>query len=435
MQRSSTLDRHHFSQLWGQYSPFFPAPSEIDPAVPGQCEITFAQVLSRHGSRDPTSGKSEAYLELIGSIQDVVEDYGHGYEFIRDLNFTLGKDQLTEYGQREMVASGAAFYKRYRDLAQSSVPFVRASGQNRVIVSGFNWTDGFYSEKTNDGFEAPDGYVDNVLIISEKSGFNNTLSHGQCPAFETGPYSRNGDVAKLAWQHEFMPPIAERVNSNLPGANISEHSLIYFMDLCPFHTVADPDLKLSPFCDLFTTDEWESYDYYQSVSKYYGYNNGSPMASTQGVGYVNELIARLTGSPVQDHTTTNSTLDGDEKTFPLDRQLYADFSHDNDMMTIYAALGLYNATQPLSLTSKQRPTELGGFSAGWTISFGARMYVEKMRCAPDPEAEELVRILVNDRVVPLVGCGADDLGRCELSAFVDSLDFARNDGHWEDCFE
>ncbi|KAF3360111.1 Nod factor export ATP-binding protein I [Verticillium dahliae VDG1] len=76
------------SRLWGQYSPFYPVPSEIDPAIPAQCDVTFAQVLSRHGSRDPTAGKSEAYLELVGRIQDVVEDYGKGYEFIRDYDGT-----------------------------------------------------------------------------------------------------------------------------------------------------------------------------------------------------------------------------------------------------------------------------------------------------------------------------------------------------------
>lgn len=433
IQGSSSSGGLDIAQSWGQYSPFFSAPSDIDPSIPDQCEITFAQVLSRHGSRDPTGGKAEAYLELVGGIQDIVQDYGPGYEFIRDYDFTLGKDQLTEYGENEMAASGAAFYKRYRDLAGSSIPFVRASGQNRVIVSGYNWTDGFYKEKLADGLEAPDDYVDNVVVVSEQRGKNNTLSHGQCPAFERGRFAHNGDAAKLTWQHVWMPPVAERVNSNLPGANISEHKVIYFMDLCPFNTVADPDLRLSPFCNLFTAEEWDNYDYYQTVAKYYGYNSGNPLASSQGVGFVNELIARLTRTPVRDETSSNQTLDADERTFPLDRAIYADFSHDNDMMTIYAALGLYNNTAPLSLTSKQPARELGGFSAGWTISFGARMYVEKMRCGG--QDEELVRILVNDRVVPLVGCDVDSLGRCRLSDFVDGLDFARAGGRWNECFQ
>ena len=36
-----------------------------------------------------------------------------------------------------------------------------------------------------------------------------------------------------------------------------------------------------------------------------------------------------------------------------------------------------------------------------------------------------MRIIVNDRVIPLQNCGADQLGRCELGAFVESLGFAR----------
>ena len=40
---------------------------------------------------------------------------------------------------------------------------------------------------------------------------------------------------------------------------------------------------------------------------------GNPLGRIQGVGYVNELLARLTGEPVQDHTTHNSSLE-----FPLD---------------------------------------------------------------------------------------------------------------------
>jgi len=65
------------------------------------------------------------------------------------------------------------------------------------------------------------------------------------------------------------------------------------------------------------------------------------------VGFTNELIARLTNQPVDDHTTTNSTLDSSNTTFPIGRKLYADFTHDNDMTAIFAAIGLFNSTAPL----------------------------------------------------------------------------------------
>jgi hypothetical protein len=66
----------------------------------------------------------------------------------------------------------------------------------------------------------------------------------------------------------------------------------------------------------------------QTLNKYYGYSHGNPLGPTQGVGFTNELIARLTSQPVNDHTTTNTTLDTSNTTFPLNRKLYADFSHD-----------------------------------------------------------------------------------------------------------
>ena len=53
------------SHFWGQYSPYFAVDSDIDNAVPGQCTLTFVQILSRHGARDPTSSKTAVYNTTI----------------------------------------------------------------------------------------------------------------------------------------------------------------------------------------------------------------------------------------------------------------------------------------------------------------------------------------------------------------------------------
>ncbi len=56
---------------------------------------------------------------------------------------------------------------------------------------------------------------------------------------------------------------------------------------------------------------------------------GSPVARIQGVGYIQEMLARLTHTPIQVHnSSTNSTLDDDERTFPLDHALYVDATHE-----------------------------------------------------------------------------------------------------------
>lgn len=226
------------------------------------------------------------------------------------------------------------------------------------------------------------------------------------------------------------------------------------MDLCPFDTVASSIGRMSPFCNLFLDAEWPQYNYYQSLGKYYGYveqmwkasissadntffgsySNGNPLGPTQGVGFANELIARMTDKPVEDHTSVNHTLDASNATFPIggSTDLYADFSHDNDMTAIYSALGLYNTTAPLDRSMMQTTNKTNGYSAVWTVPFAARAYFEKMTCLG--ATEEYVRVLVNDRVLPLETCGGDTLGRCTLSKFVDSLSFAQAGGDWDKCF-
>lgn len=332
-----------------------------------------------------------------------------------------------------MSNSGIKFYRRYRSLARDSVPFIRAAGQARVVESAVEWTEGYHAQRAADGNQS-DALPYPVLSIPEEAGANNTLSHGLCTAFETGAYSSVGDAASEKFLAAFAPGIAARVNAGLPGANLTDREVVYLMDICTFETVASEGAgtMLSPFCGLFTGSEWADYGYYQSVGKWYGYGPGNGLGAAQGVGWTNELVARLTGLPVADRTTTNSTLDGDEGTFPLGRTLYADFSHDNDMMGIYAALGLYNGTEALDVGTRRSEAETGGYAAAWAVPFAARMYVEKMICGGG--GEEMVRVLVNDRVIPLVNCGADELGRCKLGAFVESLGFARSGGNWDMCF-
>ena len=157
---------------------------------------------------------------------------------------------------------------------------------------------------------------------------------------------------------------------------------------------------------------------------------GQPLGRVQGVGYVNELLARLTGKPVQDHTQTNTTLDSSPITFPLNRTIYADFSHDNQMIAIYAALGLFPQPRPLDPT---KPDPLRTWIVANLVPFAARMVTEKLECG---SGKQYVRILVNDALQPLEFCGATFHGLCELRAFVESQGYARSDGagDFEKCF-
>ena len=421
------------SHLWGQYSPYYPVDSDNAVAIPSGCRANFAQILSRHGARYPTASKSPMYKDLVTEIKQNVKVFRGRYRFLKSYQYNLGADDLIDFGRQEMIESGEHFYSRYAHLHGKIPMFVRASGQNRVVESARLFVKGYnaahasavsatHRKRPREGRPRRIVNPEEILIIPEGSQYNNTLDHSQCSAFESSASRTAAAAVPHAFLAEFVPPIRSRLNNDLQGANFSITDVIYMMDLCPFTTLASSDdIDLSSFCGLFTKDEWASYNHFQTLQKYYEFGPGAYLGPTQGVGWVSELIARLTSSSVEDHTNVNHTLDDNPKTFPVDRTLYADFSHDNDMTSIFSALGLWNSTIGLE-----------GFEAGETVPFSARAWIEKLTCGSQ---QEFVRVIINNRVMQLPQCGSDELGLCSLTSFINSLAFARNGGKWKECYK
>lgn len=234
--------------------------------MPNHCSVTFAQVLSRHGARDPTASKTAVYNSTIQQIHANAKNYSGPYAFLVDYEYTLGADQLTLFGEQEMINSGIKFYERYEALASRLNPFVRSSGEARVVESAQNFTHGFHAAKLGDKRARRRGdpaYPYEILVIPEDEGVNNTLNHDLCDAFENGPDDDIADTAQATWSSIFAVPIRDRLNADLPGANLSITQTIYMMDLCPFETVASANGAVSPFCALFTEEEWHQYGYYE----------------------------------------------------------------------------------------------------------------------------------------------------------------------------
>lgn len=161
------------SHYWGQYSPFFPVPSDISEDVPKTCTITFVQALYRHGARDPTASKTKVYNSTIEKLKANVNHFSGKYDFLNSFAYALGADQLTVFGEQEMINSGIAFYDRYEGLARQSTPFIRSSGEIRVVESAQNFSQGFHQAKTSRKI-LDTIYPYPILVIPEGASFNNT---------------------------------------------------------------------------------------------------------------------------------------------------------------------------------------------------------------------------------------------------------------------
>ncbi|KAF8998836.1 phytase [Cyathus striatus] len=425
----SFLPEDIFALSWAQYSPWFPAAAYTPP--PSDCQITQVNLLERHGARFPTSGATKRILSAVGKLQSAGEFTDPRLDFLRNFTYDLGQDNLVRFGALQAQQSGTRHAARYAHLSSPSlnttnIPFIRASGSQRVVDSATNWTLGWYM--TTRTLPAP------PLILSEDG--NDTLDDAMCPS------AGSSDPQTNTWIDTFFPPLTAYLNTHAPGANLSTSDVYNLMSLCPFETLAKE--ARSPFCALFEGGVlgtgWEGFEYEGDLDKYYGTGYGQPLGKIQGVGYTNELLARLTLSPVQDHTQTNSTLDSSPLTFPLDRKFYADFSHDNEMIPIYASIGLFAQSKDLDV---RKADKRRNWRANLLVPFGSGMVVEKMVCVRSHSSSlsggtkgEYVRILVNDALQPLSFCGAGEEGLCELDAFVESQGYARRDGggDFERCF-
>ncbi|PSR83458.1 hypothetical protein PHLCEN_2v5730 [Hermanssonia centrifuga] len=404
---------------WAQYSPYIP--HGIYSGPPSGCEIT---QLQRHGARFPTSGAATSIIAAVGKLQAVKAYNDPDFDFLKTFTYDLGTNDLVEYGADQSFDAGQETFFRYADLISSdNLPFVRSSSSERVVLSATNWTAGFSS--------ASHHVYNPILSVILSESANDTLDDNMCPA------AGSSDPQTNTWLATYAPPITSRLNAAAPGANLTDTDTSSLISLCPFETVAKR--TKSAFCKLFEHESgaFPGFGYSGDLDKFYGTGYGQPLGPVQGVGYINELLARLTETPVQDHTQTNTTLDSSPLTFPLNRTVYADFSHDNQMIAIYAALGLFRQPQvePLDPT-KPNPERIWRASA--LVPFSGRMITERLKCAGSKgDAKTVrVRIWVNDVLQPLEFCGAGEDGVCSLDAFVKSQAFARSNGagDWEKCF-
>lgn len=69
------------------------------------------------------------------------------------------------------------------------------------------------------------------------------------------------------WADIFTQPIQARLQNELRSSiDLNSHDLIALFDLCAFESVGKQ--RISPFCYIFTQDEFLQFEYFQVGSAY-----------------------------------------------------------------------------------------------------------------------------------------------------------------------
>ncbi|KAG6856723.1 hypothetical protein H0H87_001323 [Tephrocybe sp. NHM501043] len=130
-------------------------------------------------------------------------------------------------------------------------------------------------------------------------------------------------------------------------------------------------------------------------------------------------MARLTHTKIAEHNpATNSTLDDNPITFPLDDSLYVDATHETVILNIITALNLTNFAESSPLPYTHIPHKRA-FEASKLVPFAANIQFQLLECTSIPGPQ--IRVIINDGVTPLTGirgCPEQRDGMCPADTFV-----------------
>ncbi|KPI44030.1 3-phytase A [Cyphellophora attinorum] len=469
----STIQRY-----WGQITPYFDNNETYfgvnDTGLPDGCQIEQVHLLERHGSRFPTGyyddGLNDAnFAEKLVNLTkaNASAEFTGELAFLNGYEYKLGSGLLVGRGAVQSFDAGVTFWQRYgRTLYNATAgqlaynasfpngtarpkPTLRTTGQSRIWNSEINWALGFFgpSFETDPNptiANATSPY--NLVVIPEGGTENNTLaSYDSCFNDNDDPTGQIGDINLIQYLKIYLKDATERLQQYAPsGFNLTVNDTYAMQSICAYETNY---LGSSSFCNLFTLEEWQGFEQTLDIEYYYDYSFGNPTGRAQGIGYLLELLSRLQHQPItSSNSSINATIDANSTDFPLNQHFYADFSHDDILVSVLTAMSFDYLKDPPSLTAYP-PNPNRHFILSHLTPFAAKLITEVVGCGssnpepvqstrtyttptqfgydPNNATYKFVRMRLNHGILPLSeirggACGNRTDGMCARENFLDS---------------
>ncbi|KXN93292.1 3-phytase B, partial [Leucoagaricus sp. SymC.cos] len=253
-------------EKWGNLSPWYSIGRGgfgLDSGVeaPETCRVTGLHFLHRHGARYPTEwtrygGPSKLANKLHSTTQDWT---GSGkLAFLNDCRTTRSNplQVLTPFGRQQLFDLGVTMRIKYGYLLENftkanTIPVFRTESQDRMLASAMNFALGFF------GWPYDDQYQQSITI--EANGFNNTLSpYKTCPNANINEKADRGVWYESRWADIYLADARKRLAKDIKGFDLTTENVFTMQQMCAYETVA---IGYSRFCELFTEEEWEGFNY------------------------------------------------------------------------------------------------------------------------------------------------------------------------------
>lgn len=398
-------------------APYFePQDPPRNPSPPQGCNVTQAAYLVRHAAINANDFDYEEYLEPF--IQKHQNHSNVNWVIVPELAFLrdwmppqlIEQELVTRTGRLQSAQLGVTISYKYPNLRLPQR--VWTSTAERTVKS---------AEGLIRGLELDDNQIDMVQVYEGKQAGANTLTpYSSCPAYS----SSAGSKQSSQYQSLYSAPIISRLNALAPGFNFTADDIFAMQELCGYETVIRGS---SPFCslDLFSLDEWLSFEYANDIMYHYNTGYGNPISGVIGFPWLNATLNLLTST-----TPANS------------QDLYISFTHRELPPTVLVAMGLFNNTQfsPSSDINATMPLDQINYNRAWVSSyvlpFLSNIAIEKMDCSQNyyvksqlanngsssaTDGSTFYRVLVNDAPQTLLDCHDGPAESCSASGLQSYL--------------
>ncbi|PYH91930.1 phosphoglycerate mutase-like protein [Aspergillus ellipticus CBS 707.79] len=387
----------------------------IDP--PDRCTIDQVHMMSRHAERYPTKSAGKRHIALLNRINEAGVPLNDSLSFINNWTYFTSDpqrdfEQLTATGPYagtlEAFTTGVRFLTRYEHLVpHDSKTKLWASDSARVISTARYFTSGLFGL----GWET-NGKAELEVIPETFERRADTLTPGDtCLRYiEDKDHGHDYGMNMLAlFQQTYIPAIAERLitaQGNQALGTLTNWEVFSMQEMCGFETTSRGS---SPWCDVFTHEDWENFEYARDLVHYYRGGPGNPYAGAMGWLWLNattDLLRAGSGAGT----------------------MFFSFVHDGDIAPFLAALDImrdskYDPSLPVTHVAQDRVWRTSA-----VLPMGGRVTLERMTCSSTGGRDEaFLRVNINDKIVPLPYCRSGPGMSCSLAEFFGHVDRRRVD--------
>ncbi|KAL8652833.1 MAG: hypothetical protein Q9226_004097 [Calogaya cf. arnoldii] len=365
--------------------------------------------ISRHGERYPTSNAGDRMLTLLQRIKDSSITLKGDLEFVNDWQyFSLTEhDQLTTTGPYagtlSSFAAGTRLRTRYLHLLRS-IPDTQttnfwASDCNRVIETARYFATGFFGLDWNSTSAK-------LHVIPETAELGaDTLTPGDtCLKYNDDLRTGHdyGLIQLAKFRSTYTPAISARFQTQNPGIEFTNGEIYSMQEMCGFEILIRGS---SPWCDIFSHDDWLNFEYARDVIHYYRAGPGNRFGPAMGWLWLN--------------ATANLLAKG-----PDAGKLFFSFVHDGDIVPMLAAVDLFPSKQLLPVSHRPQTRQ---WRTSQVTPMNGRIIFERLRCKRSSKdsltdhekgLQHYVRININDGIVALPGCTSGPGSSCPLEEFL-----------------